>query len=605
MKYKNLKRIFSRGVTMILTAEEGAQKLNRFLSGFFQHNTHYPFEVIVIDQSPGSELLEVLHPYIAKGFIAHLKLDSTIAPEAVQNYAAQRAVYPLLLFCKSSLKYKQNLLPLAVDKLEDPFIGVAGAAIEEEPTCGAASGEKKQLARGFYNALNDGFFLCRKNDFLELEGFAENLAAAEAACDFCRRMTGQLGKKIYCCGSLGLQPPQKLAGLAAPDPDSEGAANFDPAMPAATSGLRVLLVLPSSIDSNCGYHATGLLSCLQQAGVEAVIATPENYSAILRNGPPFTGGAEPDIVHAWTPREIVRRFTSKLAEKYTFSLVIHLEDNEEYLTAKTIGRPFDELLAMPEKKLDTIIPVNRYHPIKGSRWLAGARGLTMITESLQRFNPGGVPGHILLPPLDSAVFYPRPVNYKLRRQLGIPDQHLVLVYTGALHAGNLEEVRELYVAVEKLNAEGFPATLIRTGINQVQVGLDRQSLEKFEKPLGWVKREQVPEIMAAANIFVQPGRPGPFNDYRLPCKIPEYFALKRPVVLPKTNLGLQLKHGREAYILNEADASAIAAAVMELAINKDLSEELAAGAYNYYRHKMDRPQQLAQKLLCFYRQSML
>ena len=50
-----------------------------------------------------------------------------------------------------------------------------------------------------------------------------------------------------------------------------------------------------------------------------------------------------------------------------------------------------------------------------------------------------------------------------------------------------------------------------------------------------------PQLLVAADILVQPdGSPGPFNDYRFPSKLPDFFASGRPVVLPKTNIGLYL-----------------------------------------------------------------
>ena len=77
---------------------------------------------------------------------------------------------------------------------------------------------------------------------------------------------------------------------------------------------------------------------------------------------------------------------------------------------------------------------------------------------------------------------------------------------------------------------------------------------------------------------MQPGGPDEFNDYRFPSKLPEFFALGRPVVLPRTNLGTLVRHGTDAYVLDRADATGIAAAVRELRTDRGLAEKLGRGA---------------------------
>jgi glycosyltransferase involved in cell wall biosynthesis len=84
--------------------------------------------------------------------------------------------------------------------------------------------------------------------------------------------------------------------------------------------------------------------------------------------------------------------------------------------------------------------------------------------------------------------------------------------------------------------------------------------------------------MALADFFVQPGRSDAFNDYRFPSKLPEFFALGRPVILPRTNLGTQVRHGIDAYVLNQADADGIVAAITELRCDPALRQRLSLGA---------------------------
>ncbi len=376
-------------------------------------------------------------------------------------------------------------------------------------------------------------------------------------------------------------------------------------------GKNVLFVLPQPIESNSGYHVQLLAERLAPYGISSIIAVPDesatgesglrvrvcSYAEIDGKGFPFPDGRGPDILHAWTPREIVRQFAQKILESNPCSLIIHLEDNEEYLTEVTLAKPFSELANLPEDELDKLIPRGRFHPIRGRQFLDQADGLTMVIETLNRFNPGDLPTMILPPIVDERLFYPRPMNKELRSKLAIPDDHIVLVYSGNVHSANVNEVAELYKAVILLNEQGHPTTLIRTGKDIVPLPKEAQAAKQFEKHLGWVKREELPDILAAADMFVQPGEPGPFNDYRIPSKLPEYFAMGRPVLMTSSNLGRHLRHNRSAYILRRANADAIRAGIIALLNDHDLYITLSnAGIDHYLTHLVF----LQRRLLSFY-----
>ncbi|MCP3867951.1 MAG: glycosyltransferase family 4 protein, partial [Gammaproteobacteria bacterium] len=191
----------------------------------------------------------------------------------------------------------------------------------------------------------------------------------------------------------------------------------------------------------------------------------------------------------------------------------------------TIRKQFSELNQWPDADLNKLIPSDsaRYHPRKGRSFLDKADGLTLIIETLNRFNTRNVPIMVLPAPVDERLFYPRPLNTNLRKELDIPEGNVVLAYTGNVHDGNKKEVHELYKALTRLNDEGCPATLLRTGLDKKGLGIEKWDVQHV-KHLGLVERTRIPEILAAADILVQPGLPGPFNDERVPSKLPEYFA---------------------------------------------------------------------------------
>ncbi len=115
-----------------------------------------------------------------------------------------------------------------------------------------------------------------------------------------------------------------------------------------------------------------------------------------------------------------------------------------------------------------------------------------------------------------------------------------------MHRANTDEVRSLYEAVQRLRSDGHRVVLVKSGWNTVPSS-ELPKLGEGIQDLGWIGRSRVFELLQAADILVRPGAPGPFNHYRFPSKLPEFLASGRPVVLPKTNLGLHLKEGAEAF----------------------------------------------------------
>jgi len=91
------------------------------------------------------------------------------------------------------------------------------------------------------------------------------------------------------------------------------------------------------------------------------------------------------------------------------------------------------------------------------------------------------------------------------------------------------------------------------------------------------------DLLKCADVFVQPGAPGPFNDYRLPSKLPEFFAVGRPVVLPATNVGLRLRDGIDALLLHTGSAEEIARCVGRVLDDDVLAGRLAANAKAFAR----------------------
>ena len=117
--------------------------------------------------------------------------------------------------------------------------------------------------------------------------------------------------------------------------------------------------------------------------------------------------------------------------------------------------------------------------------------------------------------------------------------------------------------------------------------------------LGYLSHREIPELLAAADILVQPGKPDAFNDYRFPSKLPEFLAMGRPVVLPASNIGLRMVHGVDAFVLPKADALGIAEAVLQIYTNRDMYDRLSGGSRAFYDRNLSW-EKSGRTLLAFY-----
>jgi hypothetical protein len=359
--------------------------------------------------------------------------------------------------------------------------------------------------------------------------------------------------------------------------------------------LNVLFILPGSFASNSALHAAALANELAHAGHTCAIAVPHDLSTLAHHHAPsfrgllhaeaesgvvFTDGRGPDVIQAWTTRENVRQLTESLRARHGARVVVHLEDNELEVLALSLGRSVAELVSLSAPELDRLVPPDLSHPHRARDFLARADGVTHITERLAEFIPTDRPRQLLWPAADARYFRPMPRPDAFRALLDRRPGETVLFYHGNVHAANAGEVRELYGAVLRLNQAGQPVTLIRTGLDSVDfLGPLAQEVAPHVLALGQILHHRhLPPLMALADIFVQPGAADAFNNYRFPSKLPEFFAIGRPVILPRTNLGTVVRHGNDAYVLGRADATGIATAVTKLCQDRALYDRLSLGA---------------------------
>jgi len=363
--------------------------------------------------------------------------------------------------------------------------------------------------------------------------------------------------------------------------------------------MRVVFVMYGPLDVNSAIQAFHFGEELTEQGWEVTLAgigDPQRIEAV--GHPSFEcishetlaervkDGAIPregTIVTGWTPREPVRRLTMDVVSRLRVPYAIHLEDNEHYLVETITGMTMEELQRLPLKAQNRLAPPDLIHPSHHVEFLRGAAGLTVITEELNDFNVGHRPHHVARPGIDAGRFSPERPTRKTREQLGLRPEEFVLVYHGTIHYANQHEMMSLYVAVQLLRRRGHPVRLVRLGHSEFG-GVDPRAFRAVSDgvlELGRIDWREVPDYLALADAFVQPGAPDDFNRYRLPSKLPEFLAMGRPVIVPDCNIGHDLTHGENALLLEQGNAIEITARVEDLIADRELAERLGRGARKF------------------------
>ncbi len=370
--------------------------------------------------------------------------------------------------------------------------------------------------------------------------------------------------------------------------------------------MNILFVNYGDFTTNSLNHIGGFANTLCASGHACVVVVPtgKNTVAHLRDplfvaatyeealGQPglFPDSRPADLIHAWTPREGVRKFV--LAYQRAIAtparVLIHLEDNERYLLECYTGQTYAALqepsLAGTGTWLIDVLP----DPLRHEGFLRIADGVTHIVDRLREFVPAGTPTHLLTPGVDFTLYRPQPADGHLRAELGLQENERIIVFTGSNTFANEPEMRELYLAVALLNQRGTPTRLVRTGFNSPEflasLAFDHG---KYVLDLGFIDKARLPHLLALADVLVQPGRPGPFNDYRLPSKLPEFLAMGKPVVLPPTNLALLLHDHQEAVFLKTGAPEEIVETCLQLFADPALCASLGANGAAFARSHFD------------------
>jgi glycosyltransferase involved in cell wall biosynthesis len=385
--------------------------------------------------------------------------------------------------------------------------------------------------------------------------------------------------------------------------------------------MRVLFVHFGKLHVNSVIQAFHLGEEMTESGIEVVLCGRGRTDRIASVGEPsfevinYDGldgklrawAREPaeTMICAWTPREVVRAATERAAAVLGAPYVVHLEDNEEHLLSAALKTPYEELRRLPESRFDRVATEELINPARYPRLMEGATAVTMITEELDEFNFARRPNLVSRPGVDHERFRPDLEPAVPREALGLRDDDFVIVYHGVGHFANQRELFSLYLVVKLLERRGRRVKLVRLGSTKLG-GVDPrtfQALREGVPDLGDVPWREIPGYLALADAYVQPGAPDEFNRYRLPSKLPEFFAMGRPVILPACNLGNELVDGEDALLLQKGDALEIAARLEQLIEDRELAGRLGERARRFALERLDWSRN-ARRLADFHREQL-
>lgn len=352
--------------------------------------------------------------------------------------------------------------------------------------------------------------------------------------------------------------------------------------------MNVIFVNHGLFNSNSGGHVALFANSLAALGANVTVLGNNDPASVRDFGPPAfdaiqvsdaqdptpavvieRAGRPHALVHAWTPRGRVQQIVESITRETGCPYVVHLEDNETLLLASALGMSPERLAIIDDDELDRIVPPTLAQPRRAREFLRRALGVTTIVPRLSELCPEGVPTHLLEPGVDTATFacdLAQEDIARLRAELYIDPGAKIIVYNGNVHSANHRDVFSLYTAVLILRRRGLDVVLIRTGRDYHSSMDDSYQHLKGEWTidLGMVERGRMIETLKMADIYVQPGPAEGFNAYRLPSKVPEFLSLGRPVLLPATNIGLRLRDGVDAFLLQRGDGTEIADRVEEI-----------------------------------------
>jgi len=194
----------------------------------------------------------------------------------------------------------------------------------------------------------------------------------------------------------------------------------------------------------------------------------------------------------------------------------------------------------------------------------------------------GVPSNkILLVPngFEPSIFNPKVSGKEAREKYRLFDNPVV-IYSSTFwkfekwnHEVALGAFRKIQKSVPEVRF-----LLVGSGNVAMQSMIEQYGLEKNAVATGFVPREEVPQLMAAADVAMHVISRHGFHAASSPMIISEYMAVGKAIVAPRVGELANLLGGEEGFLVEEPDSELLADGVVKLLKNDALRKEMGARA---------------------------
>ncbi len=361
--------------------------------------------------------------------------------------------------------------------------------------------------------------------------------------------------------------------------------------------MNILFVLYGDLNSNTAIPITLFAKHLHAQGHQCAIAVPQRpdpskvilnsflpafgFDQILeKNCAIFPQGERAHIVHACTPRKVIYEFICEYMNIIPTPIAVYLEDNEEWIAQAALKATESSILSFTNNEIDEQLPKYLSHPFESLYFIGLCDLAILIQKKLAVTVPPFIPQKIVPWGYDLEEFQSRSEGIdEVREKYNIPATAKVIVYPGGLNPYTQSAIQDLCEAVIQINDRGIECILLRTGPGPLtQIYPNDDYPKNIIRDLGVIPRSDIPSLLNIADVFVQPGQITPFEDLRLPSKIPEFLAMGKPLLLPNCHIADIFQDGVDAVLLKTGEPEEIAHRCMEVFANEEWSISLGKRA---------------------------
>lgn len=315
-----------------------------------------------------------------------------------------------------------------------------------------------------------------------------------------------------------------------------------------------------------------------------------NYEEILDGKEPFPDAKPATIIHAWTPRENVRKFVQEYQSRFpSTKLIIHLEDNEVSILESAYQCDIISLQRRCLEEPNFNWNPRLCHPIEYREFLASSDAVTLLAPSLKELIPVPKLTQDITPIFELEPESSPETKLAKRKSLGLSEDEKIIVYPGGITSSNRADIRELYLAIRILNQEGIRCRIVKAGASCSDFESSFEfPLDEVSTDIGNLNVEEVPKLLAIADLLVQPGKDNQFNRDRFPCKIPEFLASGRPCIIPKMYEISEDFDEPYCLFLEQSTPREIAYLAKSIFQNESLANQLGKNARRYVEKRFAR-----------------